>query len=230
MLVADRKGMSVAENIARIRGLIGATKVTLIAVTKNVGTDRIEDAFNCGVTEYGENRVQEALSKQQEVPPHMADKIQWHFIGHLQTNKVKKVVGHFALIHSVDSMHLAEEVSKEATKRSVVQPILLQVKVLPDPDKGGFAPAELKQQFATLSKLPNLRIDGLMTITPLTSNELERSQCFEGLRRLRDDIQAAYGVQLNELSMGMTDDWQEAIKYGATMIRLGRAIFGERAA
>src|SRR5579872_3337429 len=106
MLLTVRKGMSVAANLALIRESLGAAPVTLVAVTKNVGIGEIEEAFNCGVTEFGENRVQDALEKQEQVPPHMADKVRWHLIGHLQTNKVKKVVGKFDLIHSVDSMHL----------------------------------------------------------------------------------------------------------------------------
>jgi PLP dependent protein len=222
--------MSVAENIARIRDLIGATKVTLIAVTKNVETDRIEQAFNNGVTEYGENRVQDALKKQEEVPPSMADKIHWHLIGHLQTNKVKKVVGRFVLIHSIDSMHLAEEVSREAEKQGVIQPILLQAKVLEDPGKSGFSPEELRASFAQINKLPNLDIRGLMTMAPFTDDPQTQRACFNGLRQLRDELQQEFGVSLAELSMGMTDDWQEAIKCGATMVRIGRGIFGERAA
>lgn len=230
VLVADRKGMSVAENIALIRDLIGATKVTLIAVTKTVETNLIEQAFNCGVTEYGENRVQEALKKQGEVPPHMADKIHWHLIGHLQTNKVKKAVGRFALIHSIDSLHLAEEVSNEASKQGVTQPILLQVKVVEDPGKAGYDPAELKSDFKKILALPNLQVRGLMTMAPLTQDVDTQRACFNGLRQLRDELQKHSNVPLEELSMGMTDDWQEAIKCGATMVRIGRGIFGERAA
>lgn len=230
MLVADRKGMSVAENIARIRDLTSATKVTLIAVTKNVGTDRIEEAFNCGVTEYGENRVLEALQKQGEVPPHMADKIHWHLIGHLQTNKVKKVVGRFSLIHSIDSMHLAEEVSREAQNRSLTQPILLQAKIVEDEGKGGFTPEELKSQFGQILQLRNISVRGLMTMAPYTDDVEVQRRCFNGLRELRDELQTISGLELPELSMGMTDDWKEAIKYGATMVRIGRGIFGERAA
>ncbi len=222
--------MTVAENIARIRGLIGATKVNLIAVTKNVGADQIEQAFNSGVTEYGENRVQDALIKQEEMPPSMADKIHWHFIGRLQSNKVKKVVGKFALIHSVDSIQLAEEVSREAQKRSVTQPILLQVKILDDPTKGGFSPEDLRTELGRILQLPNISVNGLMTIAPLSDDVSTQQQCFEGLRQLQDELQETSGVQLTELSMGMTDDWQEAIRCGATMLRIGRGIFGERAA
>jgi pyridoxal phosphate enzyme (YggS family) len=222
--------MSVAANIALIRDLIGATKVTLIAVTKTVDTNRIEQAFNCGVTEYGENRVQDALQKQSEMPPHMADKIHWHLIGHLQSNKVKKVVGRFALIHSIHSMALAEEVSREAEKQGVIQPVLLQAKIMEDPGKSGFSPDELKADFSKLIALPNLEIRGLMTMAPLTQDVDSQYACFNGLRQLRDELQQNSNVSLGELSMGMTDDWQVAIKCGATMVRIGRGIFGERAA
>lgn len=230
LLVADRKGMSVAENIARIRDLVGATKVTLIAVTKTVELDRIEQAFNCGVTEYGENRVQDALKKQSEVPPHMADKIHWHLIGHLQTNKAKKVVGRFSLIHSIDSMHLAEEVSREAVKQGIVQPILLQAKIVEDENKGGYAPDDLRRDFSVLTSLPGLQVRGLMTMAPFTTDVSIQRTCFNGLRQLRDELQQTSGVPLAELSMGMTEDWQEAIRCGATMVRIGRGIFGDRAA
>jgi pyridoxal phosphate enzyme (YggS family) len=222
--------MSVAENIARIRDLVGATKVTLIAVTKTVELDRIVQAFNCGVTEYGENRVQDALKKQGEVPPQMADKIHWHLIGHLQTNKAKKVVGRFALIHSIDSMHLAEEVSREAVKQGIVQPILLQAKIVEDETKGGYAPDDLRRDFSTLTSLPGLQVRGLMTMAPFTQDVSIQRACFNGLRQLRDELEQTSGVSLAELSMGMTEDWQEAIKCGATMVRIGRGIFGDRAA
>lgn len=223
--------MSVAKNIALIRDLIGATKVTVIAVTKTVETDLIEQAFNAGVTEYGENRVLDALKKQDEMPPSMADKINWHLIGHLQTNKVKKVVGRFALIHSIDSMHLAEEMAREAEKQGVIQPVLLQAKILEDPGKTGFSPEELKANFSALVALPNLKIRGLMTMAPLTQDVDTQRACFNGLRQLRDELQQQdSNVLLEELSMGMTDDWQEAIKCGATMVRIGRGIFGARAA
>lgn len=221
-----QKGMSVAANLARIRETLGPAPVTLIAVTKNVGIDSIEEAFRSGVTEFGENRVQDALDKQQLVPPHMADKIHWHLIGHLQTNKVKKVIGKFELIHSVDSYHLAREISAQARQKSAIQPVLIQVKVVEDPSKSGFDPEELRQRFADLLSLPGLRIDGLMTMAPLTDDPAVWQASFCGLRALRDELSAKFGMPLKELSMGMTQDWQEAVKCGSTMIRLGRAVFG----
>ena len=217
--------MSVAANLARIKEGLGISPVTLVAVTKNVGIDRIAEAFQFGITEFGENRVQDALDKQQHVPPHMADKIHWHLIGHLQTNKVKKIIGKFDLIHSVDTFHLAEEISNESVKRSMQQSILLQVKIVEDPTKSGFDPAEIRRDFGKLLALPGLKIEGLMTIAPLTDNvDLQRSS-FIGLRSLKDELENTHGIQLKELSMGMTQDWQEAVKCGATMVRLGRAIF-----
>lgn len=217
-----------ASNLARIREIIGVSPVTLIAVSKNVSIDRMEEAFNSGVTEFGENRVQDALEKQQGLPPHMADKVRWHLIGHLQTNKVKKVIGKFDLIHSVDSIRLAEELSREAQSRSLIQPVLLQVKVVADPSKSGFDPLELHSEFSNLIKLPGIKIEGLMTMSPLTDNTDTWQASFCGLRSLRDELQQKHGYALKELSMGMTEDWQEAVKCGSTMIRLGRAVFGER--
>ena len=226
----SQKGMSVAANIARIKESLGVAPVTLIAVSKNVSADKIAQAFECGVTEFGENRVQDALEKQEQVPPHMADKINWHLIGHLQTNKVKKVVGKFALIHSVDSLRLAQEISDESAKRGLVQPILLQVKVLEDPTKSGFSPEELLEQFGTIIAMPGIKVQGLMTMAPLTDDSSVWQQSFCGLRDLRDQIEKLFGVPLKDLSMGMSQDWQQAVQCGATMVRLGRAIFGDRAA
>jgi PLP dependent protein len=221
-----RKGMSVAANLARIKETLGMAPVTLIAVTKTVGIASIEEAYASGVTEFAENRVQDALEKQQQVPPQMADKIHWHLIGHLQTNKVKKVIGKFDLIHSVDSWHLAQEISAQAQSRSTVQPVLLQVKVVEDPSKFGFQPDELRARFRELLALPGLRIDGFMTMAPLTDDRNVWRASFNGLHALRDELASQYGIALKELSMGMTQDWQEAVQCGATMIRLGRAVFG----
>ncbi len=161
------------------------------------------------------------------LPPPVVDNSKWHFIGHLQTNKVKQAIGKFALIHSVDSLNLATEISKVATSRELVQSILLQVKVAEDPGKSGFSPDELRAQFAQIKNLPSLRIEGLMTISPLTEDKEVWQQCFDGLRDLRDELEKTHDVNLRELSMGMSADWQEAIKCGATMVRIGTAIFKE---
>ncbi len=218
--------MSVAENIARFRESVGAHPVTLIAVTKNAASAKIEEAFLAGVTEFGESRLQDAITKRNQLPPNVEQNAHWHFIGHLQTNKAKQAVGRFALIHSVDSLYLAEQLAKVASDRQIKQAILLQVKVVPDPNKFGFTPEELKQVFSQIIQLPNIEVKGLMTITPWGADQQVWQTCFTGLRKLRDELEQQYGVSLKELSMGMSDDWREAVTCGATMVRLGRAIFG----
>jgi pyridoxal phosphate enzyme (YggS family) len=218
--------MSVSHNLARIKETLGNRPITLVAVSKNASIEQIEEAFQSGVTEFGENRVQDALSKRKLISHEMSEKINWHFIGHLQTNKVKNVVGNFALIHSVDSFNLANEISKQAQKNSVTQPILLQVKLHRDDNKGGFTPEEIKKSFKQILSLPNISIEGLMTMAPFESDTQIWRQCFNGLKALRDELESTYGLALKELSMGMSQDYQEALACGSTMIRLGQAIFG----
>jgi pyridoxal phosphate enzyme (YggS family) len=217
--------MSVADNLARIREALGSRPVQLIAVTKRASASQVEDAFAHGVTEFGENRVQDALARKEMLPPPVATGSNWHFIGRLQTNKVKQVIGNFSLIHSVDSLHLAQEISRTAEKKGLVQPILLQVKIAEDPSKAGLSVEDLKQILPEVLKLSHVKVQGLMTIAPLTEDRFVWRRCFVGLKELRDELSRTHGVELKELSMGMTDDWQEAVAAGATMIRLGRAIF-----
>ncbi len=214
-----------ADNLARVRESIGGAPVRLVAVTKTATIRQIEEAFASGVTDFGENRVQEALKKQSQLSSEMADKVHWHFIGHLQTNKVNKVVGHFDLIHSIDSFDLAQEISRAAIAKGIVQPVLLQVKMAEDPNKSGFTPDDLKDRFSDLQRLSGIRVEGLMTIAPLTTDNTTWRFCFEGLQLLRNELESVYGVKLKELSMGMTQDYKEAIACGSTMVRLGRAIF-----
>ena len=217
--------MSVTENITRIRERFGSHPVRLIAVTKNARSKQIEEAFNSGVTEFGESRVQDALQKMDAMPAWLMEKASWHFIGHLQTNKVKQAVGKFALIQSVDSLRLAQEISRVAQVKQIQQPILLQVKLSPDENKSGFTPDELKSILPEILKLPNIQCQGLMTITPKDASGELRQKCFTGLKQLRDELEKNTGTQLPELSMGMTDDWQEALSCGSTMLRIGTAIF-----
>src|ERR1700733_8738001 len=172
--------MSVAENIARFRESVGALPVTLIAVTKNADSAQIQEAFSAGVTEFGENRLQDALARRKQLPPNVAQGSRWHFIGHLQTNKAKQVVGNFELIHSVDSFHLAQQLSKVAGEQKAKQAILLQVKIVDDPNKYGFSPEELRLMFAQLLQLPHLEIRGLMTITPFAADRATGKACFSG--------------------------------------------------
>ncbi len=217
--------MSVTENIARIRERFSSHSVRLIAVTKNARNKQIEEAFDSGVTEFGESRIQDALKKMDAMPPWLMEKASWHFIGHLQTNKVKQAIGKFSLIHSVDSLRLAQEISHVSQVKQINQPILLQVKLAPDQNKSGFDPEELKARFREIIKLPNIECKGLMTITPKDATGELRQKCFLGLKQLRDELEKETGVHLPELSMGMSDDWQEALACGSTMLRIGTAIF-----
>jgi len=217
--------MGVAENIALIRETVGSFPVELIAVTKAATSQQIEEAFNQGITTFGENRVQDAIARMDALPPQIRASSNWHFIGHLQTNKAKLAVGRFALIHSVDSFKLAAEISKQAAQKGLVQPILLQVKILTDPSKSGFTPQELRRDLPHILALPNIKCSGLMTISPLAANDNEKLACFAGLANLRGELSASFGVPFQELSMGMSDDWRQAVQCGATMVRIGRAIF-----
>jgi len=189
-------------------------EISIIAVSKGVGAKAIEEAFNCGLRHFGENRVQEARDK---IPLLSHLPITWHMVGHLQSNKAKLALSLFQFIHSVDSLKLAEILSQKS--QSPI-PVLLEVNVSGEETKFGFQPPEVAQALASISQLPNLEVKGLMTIAPLASDPEEVRPFFRRLRQLRD------ALGLKELSMGMTDDFEVAIEEGATIIRLGRAIFG----
>ena len=191
-------------------------EVTIIAVSKTQPSSLIEAAFEAGIKHFGENRVQEAQGK---LPELSGIDAKWHLIGHLQTNKVKEALALFDIIHSVDSIRLAEVISRQADKEIRV---LLQINVSGEETKGGFSPKELPQAFKTVTELPNIVVDGLMTIAPWISDAEQVRPVFKQLKELRD------GLGLKHLSMGMTDDFEVAIEEGATMVRIGRAIFGER--
>lgn len=216
-----------AASIAKVReNLSNHGAVQLIAVTKNATIDQIGDAFACGVNQFGESRVQAALKKREALPPQIEQNSDWHFIGHLQTNKVKQVVGQFALIHSVDSLRLAIEIDRVAKERGIKQSILLQVKIEADDAKGGFTADQLEREMSSLMSLTNIELQGLMTITPFDADSSTSQKCFAGLKALRDRLSSKYDLPLAQLSMGMSDDWRLAVEQGSTMIRLGRAIFG----
>lgn len=193
------------------------TEITVIVVTKGVEVSAIKEAFVRGIRNFGENRVQEAENKIQKLSELKSD-ITWHMVGHLQSNKAKIAVELFDLIHSVDSVRLAEILSRRTPKRL---PILLQVNVSGEATKSGFATDEVIGAAQEVRKLPNLEVTGLMTIAPLTDNPEEVRPVFQRLRELRDRL------GLKQLSMGMSDDFEVAIEEGATMVRLGRAIFGK---
>lgn len=226
----------IAENIARVRVTIAqatergdrtADEITLVAVSKTKPIELVQMAYQQGITHFGENRVQEALAKIETWHP---AGVSWHMIGHLQTNKSAKVVGAFALVHSVDSLHLAQALNRHAGTHELRQAILLQVNVAGEASKEGMTPEETPALAQQIANLPHLEIHGLMTIAPLVQNPEEVRPVFRGLRLLRDQLRDALpDVNWSHLSMGMTDDYAVAIEEGATLVRVGRAIFGARA-
>lgn len=204
--------------------------ITIIAVTKTVDTDRIVEAIDAGINNLGENRVQEAEIKFSELKDY---NLKWHLIGSLQKNKVKKSVRIFDLIHSVDSVDLAKQINIEAEKINKLQNVLLQVNTSAEITKSGFSLDEefLFSSAIEISKMKNISVKGLMTIATNTSDKTLVKDCFVNLRNLLDKLNKKniFEHQLDILSMGMTDDYDLAISEGSNMIRIGRAIFGNRA-
>ena len=201
-------------------------EVTLIAVRKTKPMSMIEELLPLGVVDFGENKVQELTAKEEALPSH----IRWHMIGHLQRNKVKYIVDKAFLIHSVDSLRLAEAISQEAGKKNVTANILIEVNVAGEDSKFGVRPEETAALAEAISKLPNISVKGLMTIAPFVENAEENREVFRNLRKLSVDIEEKKfnNVTMAVLSMGMTGDYEVAIEEGATMVRVGTGIFGER--
>jgi len=193
-------------------------EVTLVAVTKTVDVSAIEAAFNAGIRDFGESRVQEAKPKIEQLQ-RLKPGITWHMLGHLQTNKAKTAADIFDIIHSVDSLKLARTLNDCSQKKL---PILIQVNVSAEATKSGFQLPEVKDAVKQIGQLPNLEIQGLMTIAPWVDNAEEVRPVLRQMRQLRDSL------GLRHLSMGMSDDFEVAIEEGATLVRIGRAIFGER--
>lgn len=201
--------------------------VTLIAVSKTKPIKDIVEAYNAGIRDFGENKVQEMCIKHEELPKD----IRWHMIGHLQRNKVKDVVGKAFLIHSVDSQRLAEEISKESVKKQVVTDILIEVNIALEDTKFGFSDINTILAFLkNISILPNIRVRGLMTVAPYMENQEENRCYFSKLRQLAVDIMQENidNISMDILSMGMTGDYEVAIEEGSTYIRVGTGIFGVR--
>ncbi len=201
--------------------------VTLIAVSKTKPVELLKEAYDAGARDFGENKVQELLDK----IPQMPSDVKWHMIGHLQRNKVKYIVDKVYLIHSVDSLRLAEEISKEATKKGIVVNILVEVNVAGEESKFGTTLEEAKQLVYDIAQLPGICIKGLMTIAPFVDNPEENREYFRKLKQLSVDImrEKVDNRSMGEvLSMGMTGDYTVAVEEGATYVRVGTGIFGER--
>ena len=201
-------------------------EVTLIAVSKTKPVSMIEELLPLGVRDFGENKVQELTAKEEVLPKD----IRWHMIGHLQRNKVKYVIDKACMIHSVDSLRLAQEISKEAVKHALVMPVLIEVNVAGEESKFGVSVEEAPSLVEEVSKLPGIQVNGLMTIAPYVEDPEENRYVFRNLRKLSVDIREKNfdNVTMNVLSMGMTGDYEVAIEEGATHVRVGTGIFGER--
>ena len=224
----------IADNIKLVRKKIddkcaeigrNSDEIKLIAVSKNFTNNDINQAFDAGLKDFGENKAQELNSKFEV----LGNKITWHFIGHLQSNKVKFAVRSAEYIHSVDSLSLAKEINKKSEQINKVQKILLQVKTSEEETKSGIeSEEELFSLADSCSELGNVELKGLMTIAPFTDNEEEIRKSFRYLCKLKDDLNTKGFKNIKELSMGMTSDFEIAIEEGATMLRIGSAIFGQR--
>ncbi len=225
--------MSIADNLARVRAAISAAArdsgrdpdtVRLVAVSKTWPAADVAEAAAAGQTVFGENRVQELLGKIPESP----EGLEWHLIGHLQGNKVRKVLPVCALLHSLDSLELARQIDRIAGELGMRARLLVQVNVAGDDAKYGFSPAALEECFDEIAAMPRLEPCGLMTVPPYEDDPEAVRPHFAALRRLRDRLQQAHGLPLPELSMGMSHDYPVAVAEGATLVRVGTSVFGRR--
>ncbi len=218
----------VEEEIVKACQKVGRDRkeVTLIAVSKTKPVEMLREIYDEGIRTFGGNKVQEMMDKQEKMPPD----IQWHMIGHLQRNKVKYLIGKTALIHSVDSLRLAEEISRLSVKHQKETDILVEVNIAQEESKFGIRKEETMELVEQISKLPNIKIQGLMTIAPFVENPEDNRQYFKDIKKLSVDINQKNidNVSMNILSMGMTGDYTVAIEEGATLVRVGTGIFGAR--
>lgn len=225
--------MDIAENLERVCEQItqAATEATravgdieLVAITKTHPAEKVREALEAGHTLFGESRVQEARAKIPELPSNL----RWHFVGHLQKNKIRHALPLFELFHSVDSLALAQEMSRIAAEEGMHPRALLEINVAGEGSKFGFTADTLRAEMESLLALPRLAIEGLMCIPPLAEEAEASRKFFVQLRELRDSLEQEFDVKLPHLSMGMTNDFPIAVQEGATLVRVGTAIFGER--
>ena len=225
---------AISENLKEIRNKIdiaakksnrSADDITLIAVTKTYSPDAINEAIDNGITDIGENKVQEIVEKYDLVKP-----VRWHLIGHLQTNKVKYIIDKVHMIHSVDSIRLMDEIERQAQKHNVTMNILIQVNISGEESKFGISPDELEEMLVHAGKLNNVKVCGLMTILPKIDTDVSLRLQFVNIKDIFIDISNKKydNIDMKYMSMGMSGDFEMAIEEGSNMVRIGRAIFGER--
>ncbi len=215
----------IADNIKNIRDELSGYEGRVIAVSKYVSTQEMIEAYNAGVKDFAESKAQDALVKIESLPDEMKKDCIWHFIGHLQTNKVKKIIGNFNYIHSVDSLKLARSINDLAKEKDLVQKVLLQVNIADEDTKFGFSSDGLFEVFPDVIKLENISVEGLMTMAPYLEDERYLSSLFAKVRDLKEKLECTFGLSLKELSMGMSNDYLIAAKEGSTMVRIGTKIF-----
>lgn len=215
----------VQENVNKIKSEVAHYNPLIVAVTKYFDENQIIKYYEMGFRDFGENRVKAAIEKIEKLPKEIVQNSRFHLIGHLQSNKAKYAVGNFYLIHSIDSFHLAKCVSDEALKRGIKQKILLQVNNAHEEQKGGFEPEKLKKQFSEMLKLNGIEILGLMNMAPINASQEELHKLFGNIKQIKDELECEFGVELKQISMGMSHDYKIALEEGATIIRLGRILF-----
>ena len=215
----------VKENLLRIREEIEPCQPRIIAVTKYYDANAIISAYEAGLRDFGESRAIEACQKIDSLPGEVRQNSQFHFIGHLQTNKVRNVVGVFDYIHSVDSLKLAQCISQSALNKGVVQKILIQINNACEEQKFGFSKIDVYENFEKIRQLEGINITGIMDMAPLGASEGELRSLFTEIRQIRDDLESRFNCSLPELSMGMSQDYKIAAQEGSTMLRIGRKLF-----
>jgi PLP dependent protein len=235
MIVAQQAQPGLAEWQGRIRQnlmMMGYPEAPywkntlLVGVTKHANATMTHAAFLAGIHCMGENKAVEAMKKRAELPPEVNEAIEWHFIGHIQKNKLNKIVGQYDVIHSVESLELMQAIAEKAAAQHITQLILLQVNVSGEASKQGLDPEELPHMMEEAAKLaPHIKVVGLMTMAPAEADEAMLEACFGGLAQLRDSLQTQQGVKLPHLSMGMSDDYAHALAHGATIVRIGSKLF-----
>ena len=215
----------VKENLSKIQEEIAPYRPNIIAVTKYFDEEAIEEAYKAGLRNFGESRTIEAIEKIGKLPSEVRNNSIFHFIGHLQSNKVKKTVEHFDFIHSVDSLKLAESISAAAKAFGKVQKILLQLNNAGEVQKSGFSKEELLEVFPEIIKLDGVKVEGLMNMAPLGADDKTLFELFSDVAKIKKLLEEKYNCKMKELSMGMSQDYRIAAQCGATMLRIGRKLF-----
>lgn len=215
----------ILKNLEKINARIVPYKPNIIAVTKYFDEKQIIKYYELGFRDFGENRVKDAIDKIEKLPDEIRKNSRFHLIGHLQTNKAKLAAGNFDLIHSVDSVKIAAALNEAAQNKGVVQKILLQINNAREEQKSGFPPEEIKPAFKEIMNFSSLKICGVMNMAPIDSSDEQLHYLFGNIKQINDDLQFEFGVELKQISMGMSRDFEIALQEGATMIRLGRILF-----